>query len=266
MSELPIIPDSYRDGIKSHLVSNKHFLSMDFFEKHKALIITILFCSVLVLGLFNFGLSKKRQQQQEMLVDLENFTREERAEEPPQDKAEEEKKIADNNQQTHRAFNENQEARKDNFNKQLDKVLDPKSAKQEKASANNAKNINSGDYKMGRESEQSKEKSQGNDQTRAVSNQSGSLRNSSISFSLRGRKAIAIPNPIYTCDTPGKIVVNITVNSRGRVKSTGINKASSNSDNECLTKKAMEYAANAVFSSLSGRNDQPGTITYNFKP
>ena len=92
------------------------------------------------------------------------------------------------------------------------------------------------------------------------------MRNSSISFSLRGRNAVSIPNPIYTCDLPGKIVVNITVDAEGRVIDTDINKASSNSDNECLTEKALEYALNARFSRLAGRNEQPGTITYNFKP
>lgn len=240
-------------------------LPMDFFEKHKALIISLLFCSVVILALYNFKLSQKRQQQ-EMLVDLDSFKETELAEKPEQDKTEEKQKKSKSSQQTHRAFNENQEAREENFNKQLDKVLERKSAKQETATANESEDLNTGNYALNKQSKQSREESQGDNTGNTPTNQSGSLQNSSISFSLRGRKALTIPNPIYTCDTPGKIVVNITVNSQGRVKSTAINKASSTSNNECLTQKAVEYAANAVFSSLAGRNNQLGTITYHFKP
>ena len=54
---------------------------MDFFEKHKALIITVLFCSVLILGLYNFNLSQKKKIEQQMLVDLEEYTEAEETEE-----------------------------------------------------------------------------------------------------------------------------------------------------------------------------------------
>jgi len=198
-----------------------------------------------------------------MLVDLEEYTAtttDEEEEEIP-----EEEPQSNNSPVTHRAFNENQEAREDNFNRELDEILDNNSAQQEENSANESENATQGDYTTGKKSE-TKKRSDGDDSSDNISTQSGSLRNSSISFSLRGRNAISIPNPIYTCDLPGKIVINITVNAEGRVIETSINKASSNSDNECLTERALEYAANAVFSQLTGRNEQPGTITYNFKP
>jgi len=236
---------------------------MDFFDKHKALIITVLFCSVLILGLYNFNLSQKRKIQQEMMVDLEEYTEAKEAEEEiPEEQPKPEP--AQNSPQTHRAFNENQEAREENFNRELDEILEKNSAQQEESSENESQTSASGNVATGNKTEQ-KKRSDGDDSSEEISTQSGSLRNSSISFSLRGRNAISIPNPIYTCDIPGKVVVNITVNAEGRVIDTGINKASSNSDNECLTEQALEYAANAVFSSLSGRNEQPGTITYNFK-
>ena len=199
-----------------------------------------------------------------MLVDLQEYTattqEKEDEEEIPQ-----EEPVPQNSPETHQAFNENQEAREDNFNRELDEILEENSAQQEESSESETENTTDGNFTTGKKSE-NKKRSDGDDSSEDISTQSGSLRNSSISFSLRGRNSISIPNPIYTCDLPGKIVVNITVNSEGRVIETGINKASSNSDNECLTERALEYAANAVFSQLAGRNEQPGTITYNFKP
>ena len=237
---------------------------MDFFEKHKALIITVLFCSVLILGLYNFNLSQKKKIEQQMLVDLEEYTE---AEETEEEKPAEEPKpeTTRNSPKTHRAFNENQEAREENFNRELDEILEKKSAQQEQSSDSENEASTAGTFATGKKSE-NKKRSDGDNTSEDISTQSGSLRNSSISFSLRGRNAVSIPNPIYTCDLPGKIVVNITVNAEGRVIDTDINKASSNSDNECLTEKALEYALNARFSRLAGRNEQPGTITYNFKP
>jgi len=80
-----------------------------------------------------------------------------------------------------------------------------------------------------------------------------------------GRTAIEIPNPLYPCDTQGRIVINITVNAYGDVVKTSVNKRASSTSNECLTNMAMEYAADAKFSRLAGRDSQPGTITYNFQ-
>jgi TonB family protein len=237
---------------------------MDFFEKHKALIITVLFCSVLILGLYNFNLSQKKKIEQQMLVELEEYAEaEETEEEDPEEEPEPE--TTQNSPKTHRAFNENQEAREENFNRELDEILEKRSAQQEQSSDSDNDASTAGTFATGKKSE-NKKRSDGDNTSEDISTQSGSLRNSSISFSLRGRNAVSIPNPIYTCDLPGKIVVNITVNAEGRVIDTDINKASSNSDNECLTEKALEYALNARFSRLAGRNEQPGTITYNFKP
>ncbi|MBZ9631051.1 hypothetical protein LB465_09690 [Salegentibacter sp. LM13S] len=235
---------------------------MDFFDKHKALIITVLFCSVLILGLYNFNLSQQQKVEREMLVELEEYTAPEDEEEIPEE--EPEPQTNQNSPETHRAFNENQEAREENFNRELDEILEQNSARKEQSSENETESSTQGTFATGSKSETIK-RSDGDNSSKDISTQSGGLRNSSISFSLRGRNAVSIPNPIYTCDNSGKIVINITVNAEGQVIDTGINKASSNSDNECLIEKALEYASNAVFSQLPGRNEQPGTITYNFK-
>ncbi len=237
---------------------------MDFFDKHKALILTSLFCGILVLALYNFRLSQNRKQFSEMMINLE-----EEAEAPEEDLEEREEEEQPQQEpqsqpETHRAFNENTEEREENFQQEIDEIFEKNSASQDENQT--SENTSSeGAYTINSEKRQ-QEASDGDDSSEKTSTQSGGLRDSSISFSLKGRNAVHIPNPIYTCDRAGKIVVNIKVNQSGRVTETQINKASSNSTNECLEEKALEYAAGARFSELAGRNDQPGTITYRFKP
>lgn len=237
---------------------------MDFFDKHKALIITCLLCSLVLLGLYNFSLSSNNKKARELLVDLENFQVEEAVEQEPE-KEEITQKTNRETAQTHQAFNENTEAREENFKSQLDEIFEKNSASQLESTQDESSGT-SGSYNFQDQKKEAKKRSDGNQRTRTTSTKSSGIDHSSISFSLLGRSAREIPNPVYTCDTPGKIVVNISVNSQGRVISTSINKSSSSTTNECLTEQALEYAAQAVFSSLGGRNSQPGTITYQFKP
>lgn len=239
---------------------------MDFFDRHKALIITTLFCSVLVLALYNLSLSSRNKETGELLVNLEDFRIEEKKVMEDLKQEETEQKVQKPSTQTHQAFNENKEAREENFDKQLEEIFNKNSASQDETSPDE-NNQTSGNYSFGNtKKDRSKKRSDGKTTAANTSTKAGGIRNSSISFSLVGRSAVDIPNPIYTCDTPGRIVVNITVNAQGRVTSTSVNKASSSSDNECISEQAMEYAAQAVFSRLPGRENQPGTITYNFKP
>ena len=73
-----------------------------------------------------------------------------------------------------------------------------------------------------------------------------------------------LPIPIYLCEVDGKIVVNITVDSKGKVINTSIN-SSSNSNNECLIEHAIEYAKESRFSVDESKPTQLGTITFQFK-
>lgn len=236
---------------------------MDFFDKHKALIITILFCSVVVLALHIFTLSQQQKQISEMIVDFDEFEPEEEEEpeleeeapEPPQSTA----------RKTHRAFDENQEARQENFERELEEIFEKNSAQSEETSEDESESKD-GEYNIQKSSQKEQQASDGDETSQKISAQSGSLRNSSISFSLKGRSAINIPNPVYTCDRAGKVVINIRVDSNGRVLETSVNKASSTTTNQCLTENALQYAADAVFSQLPGRDNQPGTITYEFQP
>jgi len=86
-----------------------------------------------------------------------------------------------------------------------------------------------------------------------------------ISYYLVGREAVAeLPNPVYTCEQSGKVVINITVDDQGRVIEASYNKASSNTTNGCLIDNAIYYARKARFNKDS-KNKQLGTITYLFQ-
>lgn len=236
---------------------------MDFFDRHKALIITILFCSVVVLALHIFTLSQKQKQISEMIVDLDNFEPEE--EEIPEPEEESPEPPKSTTQETHRAFDENQEAREENFERELEEIFEKNSAQSEETSENENESED-GEYNFQKSSQKKQQASHGNETSQQISTKSGSLRNSSISFSLKGRNAVNIPNPVYTCDRAGRVVINISVDAGGRVFETSVNTASSTTSNQCLIDNALQYAADAVFSQLPGRDNQPGTITYEFQP
>lgn len=242
---------------------------MNFFEENKALIITVLLFAVLILAMYNINISKSNQKVRETLIELNDLRPEEPREQEQQEQEQQpeppEQEPQRPNLETHQAFNQNQEESKKNFESRLDEIFQKNAASQE-ASEEESTSSTRGDLNLEPNRRQKKQQaSEGNNTSEELSTTQGSLRNSSISFSLVGRSAIEIPNPIYTCDTPGKIVVNISVNAVGEVIETSVNKKSSTSSNECLVDKALEYAGGARFSKLPGRNSQPGTITYYFQ-
>lgn len=86
------------------------------------------------------------------------------------------------------------------------------------------------------------------------------------SFNLNGRSigAGGLPRPAYTIQEEGKIVINITVNPKGKVIFAEIGRGT-NIDNASMRKSALEAAKRATFNSISGANNQSGTITYVYK-
>lgn len=86
------------------------------------------------------------------------------------------------------------------------------------------------------------------------------------SFNLNGRSigAGGLPRPAYTIQEEGKIVIDITVDPKGNVISAGIGKGT-NIDNASLRDSAVKAAKSAKFNSISGTNNQSGTITYLYK-
>jgi len=239
---------------------------MGFFERYKALIITTLLFSITVLALVNIHLHNDRKELAATLIDLNNYDllqEEEEEQEPAEEQ--EPVKVPDSRQvATHQAYNQDQEESQD-LDARLQEIFEKNSAESMEAESEES-NASSGEFSVSKNvKEEKSSRSDGDNTSESTSERSGTMKNSSISFSLVGRRAINIPNPIYTCDRSGKVVINITVDARGAVTGTSVNKSSSSTNNECLTNKALEYAAAAVFSSLAGRNSQPGTITYNFQ-
>jgi len=236
---------------------------MDFFDKHKALIITSLLFAVLFLALYNLNMANKKKAAGEMLVDLEQFQKEKAPEEEPEEQKEQPQQQP-RNVQTNKAYNEDKEARDADMKNKLDEIFQKNSASQEAEESEDTQG--DGNYQVNKKTaDRKKDASNGDDSSEESSQKSAVYDYSSISFSLKGRRAVKIPNPVYTCDVAGKIVINISVDANGYVIDTSLNKGSSTSGNECLVERAMEYAAGARFSKLAGKNEQPGTITYYFR-
>lgn len=74
-----------------------------------------------------------------------------------------------------------------------------------------------------------------------------------------------LPKPIYNVQDEGCVVVTIVVDPQGRVVSTDINKRRTNTVNPQLQKAALDAARKARFNTISGVDNQSGTITYYFK-
>ena len=85
-------------------------------------------------------------------------------------------------------------------------------------------------------------------------------------FDLNGRSLGpgGLPMPVYNVQEEGRVVVTITVNPAGKVIHTSINKRT-NTANAALRKAAEDAAKKARFNTVSGVNNQTGTITYYFK-
>jgi TonB family protein len=85
-------------------------------------------------------------------------------------------------------------------------------------------------------------------------------------FDLDGRSVGAggLPRPTYTTNVEGRIVINITVDPQGNVILAEIGKGT-NIDNASVRSGAISAARRAKFNSITGSNNQSGTITYNYK-
>lgn len=85
-------------------------------------------------------------------------------------------------------------------------------------------------------------------------------------FDLNGRSLGpgGLPMPVYNVQDEGRVVVTIIVNPQGQVVSASINKRT-NTVNPSLRKAALDAARKARFNTISGVDNQSGTITYYFK-
>lgn len=84
-----------------------------------------------------------------------------------------------------------------------------------------------------------------------------------IWYSLANRHHRTIAVPIYTCDSAGKVAVNILVSPAGNVMETVIDPENSTTSNGCLLENAQEYARKTTFNP-GKEGMQWGTIYYLF--
>ncbi|GGX08119.1 hypothetical protein [Aquimarina muelleri] len=229
---------------------------MEFIEKHKALIITSMLMCIVVLSLYNINMMSKQTEQSEILMEIpEEFLLEEE-QQPEEELIAQEDRQINNNKRTHSAYNEDFEDHED-FEERIKSLTETEEATPEEGEESK---IAEGEVPIDEEEEKKEndKKEDSKPQGEATNN-----RNSSLTYSLKDRESIDLPNPVYTCNGSGKVVVKIEVNKNGYVVGTKIDKKNSTTRNECLFDNAMDYARQALF-SRSDIEKQEGSITYYF--
>lgn len=237
---------------------------MNLTDKHKSILLTGLLSGTLVMGLFTFHLKQQNPYTTESYYQVEPKTEEDLKQEALEKiEAEEQAKA-----ETNKAFNETENYMR--FAKAYQPIAPPEDY--EYTPTENHNNLNN----SGQESTISQpeiddevlssfdnvnsvlKKQQSNLSQQSVNNKS------SMHYSLVNRTHKFLPTPIYLCETGGKIVVNITVNSTGKVTQASINEVAS-VDNQCLKDHAIEYANEARFNQDTSKKSQLGSITFYFE-
>lgn len=252
---------------------------MNLNSRQLSFIITFLIMSITVLTVFNISLQGMQEPEYlfEMVMD------EELLEEIPQ----EEINPVDDADKTHMAYNQAVKSRFDEELKEfktLDELIEDakntdtedtettddtsnESSDETQTDSNNellTSANGSGSLSAKSEIKKRYEASKGNNTTDDLKKTNVFRRNTTISYSLKDRMHTKLPNPIYTCEQNGKIVINIKVDRYGNVLEAQHNKASSTSSNGCLVDNAIAYALQSKFES-GDKDNQLGSITYSFQ-
>lgn len=167
------------------------------------------------------------------------------------------------NIETNRAYNEAEQFLKEGENSE-EESFEEKLAKMDAAITEGGYNTSDAEIKAAKEKMKETYETSLKKETGKKKSSKGSNRKTTISYSLKDRKALKLPNPVYTCEGGGKIVISIEVSTLGHILSATYNKGLSTTTNGCLIDSALEYANLARFTTLAGKNGQLGTISYNF--
>ncbi|UNY99502.1 hypothetical protein MQE36_03950 [Zhouia spongiae] len=226
--------------------------------------ISFFILALLVLTLYNIRL--RGQQEDEIRYEMvyEEEIPEEFKEELKNDLAELE---------THEAHNEAEDEIKSRFDEELEELKTLEELRQEQHETDGEESPEElNDLALNNSTAKYREKLKEQRQKMAELNKKSSenkdiniKRRTTISYSLKGRTKVIIPNPVYTCDSFGKVVVNVKVDAYGNVTEATYNKASSTTTNGCLIDNAINYALKARFNKDLQKPDQLGTITYQFQ-
>ncbi|MBZ0327579.1 MAG: energy transducer TonB [Altibacter sp.] len=235
---------------------------MNFDYSYRAFLITSLLFGILFLGMYSIKLSRYTE------VAEKEFNVEYALEDLP---IEEEEALAKNtaervNVETNRAYNEAEK-----FISELeDSREEPTESTEAKLQAMNEAidNVtgdgNAAAIKEAKKKIEETKATLAKTSKKTLRSSSSANRKTTISYSLVNRKAMALPNPVYTCDGFGKVVISIEVNQLGKVVRTDYNKSASTTTNECLIDSALEYAREARFTTDGAKTSQLGTISYHF--
>ena len=236
---------------------------MNLNNKQLSFIITFCLMGIVVLTAYNIKL--RDQQEEEYLYELsfdEELLEEEIPEEEPQKMQELE---------THMAYNEAKESRfaqeLDEFKtlEELQEEIDKMEAEQEAGDELNELSENLNLAKEYTEKLKKQKEAMEKLLKEEKKEPANIIRRTTITYSLTDRYELKIPNPIYTCESFGKVVINIQVDDQGRVTDAEFNQKSSTTTNGCLVDNAIYYALQARFNAESGKLKQLGTITYLFQ-
>lgn len=242
---------------------------MKFIEQHKAAIITFLITGTLVLGMFSIQIKQHQKLISESFYELE-------PEPEPENLLKELQNLEDSGiKSSNKAFNEDQEYKEMMQNFKTVNANDferTTQALEEATTVKNEEEINfdkTNDYKeyaINSEEATSYKELQDELNKRLKNKKQAdehAKSRSTLTYSLKGRTLAYYKTPRYLCEKGGKIVVNIKVDEKGNVFDAYIN-GSSNSTNQCLIDRAIEYAMNVQFNTSQITN-QLGSITFLFK-
>ncbi len=237
---------------------------MNFNYSYRSFLITSLLSGILILSLISIKLSGQENDALEETYNLV-LTEEELLEEPEDLASLSDEKVKI---ETNRAYNEAEKfiSSVENENQEITETTEGKLQEMNDA-LENSQNSEFGlnnlvDKKHVKENKSDFSNSKSDSKELAVV--SGANRRTTISYQLKDRKDLLLPNPVYTCYASGKVVINIEVNDLGKVIKTTYNRNASTTSNQCLIDSASEYSAQARFSTESSKTKQLGTITFNF--
>ena len=235
---------------------------MNFNYSYRAFLITCLLFGILFLAFESIKLSKY------VVVKEDNFGVEYSENDifPEEDLAT--VSLRDVKIETNRAYNEAEkfisevESEREETTENSDGKQEIEYASNENATSSNSEANIAADKKITKEKGQILSK--GSEKKQTVSVKNSSKKNSTVSYRLVNRTALDLPNPVYTCEAYGKVVVIIEVRETGKVFKAIYNSVYSTTSNGCLIDKALDYAKQARFTTVSKKHKQLGTITYNF--
>ena len=236
---------------------------MNFNYSYRAFLITSLLSGCLVLFLYSVKLSKEQVEPNEESYDVV-MAEEEML---PEDLAIAEMTPEKIKIETNRAYNQAEKfiSSVENEDEEITETTEGKLQEMNEA-LENSKSENGVGTSVITKPEEKKKKKFSNSESASdeVAVVKGGNRNTTISYQLRDRKDIDLPNPVYTCYGSGKVVINVEVDNLGKVLKNTYNKTASTTANECLIDAALEYSKQARFNTDASRNKQLGTITFNF--